>query len=178
MDSVSRLFVLPDKEFQIQANGICAALSSQGMTRDPIAGTAPMLKALEVGLAPGCYDWVPDGALESKKPLMSTFASIIRVTNTNLDWSAPKLSLGPVILSTLIQQPPQKANAPFEVKAMTFPLLLGVTLAEDSPQFSKGTHFFIYHYVFRKAENGRAEGKPSLFGISGPSLQYPIKGKG
>ena len=131
-------------------------------------------KAFESKLPPGCY-LLEEGqskvALVTDADISSSFASVIIGRNSELSVKSKNISLGPVFLYTDKAHPkPREFHPPPESNASAFPLLLGMTLPKDTTYFTKGTHFFIYHYVYKKAAAGTTAPQ-GLKGFPGPNFE-------
>lgn len=171
--SVTQLFLTKNYRAALSLiSGVCRELEQRGIAKKWLNEKTLQL-SLEGRLAPGCYqlETAKNMSVVSDKPLSASFASIITGSDGKVSLKAPRISLGPVILKSerrhpQVQVPP---SGP-EKNAVTFPLLLGLTAQRNTTYFAAGTHFFLYHYVYRDAMCGIKAPTP-LSGFPGPDME-------
>ena len=156
----------------------CNLLESYGITPIEERGKGELLQNMWVrDLPPGCYTIdnsqknIPTVEIKHVNSLRTSSNALIKVIDSSLVLNAPQIDLSMIWLQTtkILNPVPIFMNPP-EYNAITFPIVMGVSVEKKTVELAKGTHFFVTHLIYKKANPGKANPVNPTQGLSGPNL--------
>lgn len=131
-----------------------------------------------VGMPAGCFvlkDPPAQVSFAHDQPIVASFDSVIQIDDRRVQFDAPEVDLGAVRFERLLTKDPVPAeNPPDEANAIVIPVLFGLALEKPTPGLFRGTHFFIYHYEFKPAKDGKKSAKTAEEGFPGSPLVLKV----
>lgn len=153
---------------------ICQQWKKNGSALKAFESLEQLQGSLEARIPGGCFalPGLPEVKIVSDKALSTSFGTVLFGENQSLVLQAPQVSLGATYLArtTILPRLSTTATGP-EANALTFPILLAVTLDKKTEFFEPGTHFFVYHHTYRLAKDGEPEPQKPAVGDAGTFLQ-------
>lgn len=155
----------------------CSWLMSQGIAET----TIPVGEFKWARLSrPGCVHLkapaTPTASIQTTdKKIQSAFDSVLLTDGWNLQAKFDSFDGAFIDLTTALKHPALPPEAtPEQDNAVAIPLMLGLRI--DNPRILNGVgiYYFIYHYTWRKARDGRAAEQAPLAGYQGANLSISV----